>query len=342
MPQSPEQVFKDLKKNQYSPIYFLQGEEPFYIDKIAAYIEQNALPEEQKGFNQVVMYGKDVDVNTVITNARRFPMMAERQVVIVREAQDMQDFNTQIAQQLLEKYITNPLPSTILVFCYKYKVVGKGLTQMLDKFAVLVTTKKLYDNQLPAWISQHVSAQGFRIDDKAVQMLADFVGNNLERLSNEIEKVLINFNEKEENPLIISPEIIQKYVGISKEYNVFELQKALGVLDVVKANLIVNYFEANPKANPLIPIIAALFTFYSKLLLVHSATDKTERGLAVLLKINPYFAKEYLIAARNFPLSKVVQNIHFLREADLRSKGVDSGGITDGQILKELVFKLMH
>lgn len=342
MPQSPEQVFKDLKKNQFAPVYFLQGEEPFYIDQIADYIEQYALPEEQKGFNQVVMYGKDVDVNTVITNARRFPMMAERQVVIVREAQDMQDFNTQIAQQLLEKYIINPLPSTILVFCYKYKVAGKGLTNTLEKFSVLVTTKKLYDNQLPAWITQYVAEKGLRIDDKAVQMMADFVGNNLERLSNEIEKVLINFKGKENEAAIISPEIIQKYVGISKEYNVFELQKALGVLDVVKANLIVNYFEANPKANPIIPIIAALFTFYSKLLMVHSATDKTERGLTTLLKINPYFVKEYQIAARNFPLHKVVQNINFLREADLRSKGVDSGSSTEGQILKELVFKLMH
>ncbi len=342
MPQSPEQVFKDLKKKQYAPIYFLQGDEPFYIDKIAEYIEEHALPEEQKGFNQVVMYGKDVDVNTVITNARRFPMMADRQVVIVREAQDVQDIGNQHGQQLLEKYITNPLPSTILVFCYKYKVVGKKLTNMLDKFSVLVTTKKLYDNQLPGWISQYVSSQGFRIDDKAVQMLADFVGNNLERLANEIEKVLINFKGKEGEQILISPEIVQKYVGISKEYNVFELQKALGVLDVVKANHIVNYFEANPKANPIIPIIAALFTFYSKLLLVHSSSDKTERGLATLLKINPFFAKEYLIAARNFPLQKVAQNIHFLREADLRSKGVDSGSTTDGQILKELVFKLMH
>ena len=342
MPQSPEQVLKDLQKNQYAPVYFLQGEEPFFIDKIADYIEQHALPEDQKSFNQVVMYGKDVEVNTVITNARRFPMMAERQVVIVREAQDIQDINTQTGLQILEKYITNPLPSTILVFCYKYKVVGKGLTHTLEKFSVLVTTKKLYDNQLPGWITQYVSERGFRIEDKAVQMLADFVGNNLERLSNEIEKVLINFKGKEGEAMIISPEIIQKYVGINKEYNVFELQKALAVGDVVKAHYIVNYFDANPKANPIIPIIAALFTFYSKILLVHNSTDKTERGLAALLKINPFFVKEYLIAARNFPLRKVVQSIHFLREADLRSKGVDSGSSTEGQILKELVFKLMH
>lgn len=342
MPQSPEQVFKELQKNQYAPLYFLQGEEPFYIDRIADFIEQHVLPEDQKSFNQVVMYGKDVDVNTVITHARRFPMMADRQVVIVREAQDMQDFNMQMAQQLLEKYITNPLPSTILVFCYKYKVVGKGLTTILEKFSVLVTTKKLYDNQLPDWITQYVSEQGFRIEDKAVQMLADFVGNNLERLSNEIEKVLINFNGRAEERVVITPEIVQKYVGISKEYNVFELQKALGVGDVVKANYIVNYFDANPKANPIIPIIAALFTFFSKLLLVHSATDKTEHGLATLLKIKPFFVKEYQIAARNFPMNKVIQNIHFLREADLRSKGVDNGSNTEGQVLKELVFKLMH
>jgi DNA polymerase-3 subunit delta len=206
----------------------------------------------------------------------------------------------------------------------------------------LVTTKKLYDSQLPDWITHYVSERGFRVEDKAVQMLSDFVGNNLERLSNEIEKVLINFKGKEGEAMIISPEIVQKYVGINKEYNVFELQKALAVGDVVKANYIVNYFDANPKANPIIPIIAALFTFYSKILLVHNSTDKTERGLAALLKISPFFVKEYLIAARNFPLRKVIQNIHFLREADLRSKGVDNGSSTEGQILKELVFKLMH
>jgi len=342
MPQSPEQVFKDLQKNQYAPVYFLQGEEPFFIDKIADYIEQHALPEDQKSFNQVVMYGKDVDVNTVITNARSFPMMAERQVIIVREAQEIQDFNTQMAQQLLEKYINNPLPSTILVFCYKYKVVGKGLTAVLEKFSVLVTTKKLYDNHLPGWIIQYVAERGFHMEDKAVQMLADFVGNNLERLSNEIEKVLINFKGKTEEQFVITPEIVQKYVGISKEYNVFELQKALAVGDVVKANYIVNYFDANPKANPIIPVIAALFTFFSKLLLVHNSTDKTERGLAALLKIKPFFVKEYQIAAKNFPLKKVIQNIHFLREADLRAKGVNNGSSTEGQILKELVFKLMH
>src|SRR5690606_8578402 len=177
-----KKVLTDLKNRKYAPVYFLQGEETFYIDLISDYVENNVLSDAEKGFNQVVVYGKDVNMAAVLTNARRFPMMAERQVVIVREAQDIQDINTQTGLQILEKYITHPLPSTILVFCYKYKVVGKGLTHTLEKFSVLVTTKKLYDNQLPAWITQYVSERGFRIEDKAVQMLADFVGNNLERL----------------------------------------------------------------------------------------------------------------------------------------------------------------
>ncbi len=341
MPHTPDQVLKDLRQNIYGTIYFLQGEEPFYIDMIADYIEKNALPEEQKGFNQMVMYGKDVDMVRIMSNAKRFPMMGDRQVVLVKEAQDILDFSNKTARQLLLNYLCNPLPATILVFCYKYKTVDKKLLNQLEKFAIVVTTKCLYDNQLPDWISRYVVAQGYTIQDKAVQMLANFVGNNLERLANEIEKVLINFREKKES-VEITPEIVQKFVGISKEYNVFELQKAIGVGDTVKANLIVNYFEANPKANPAILIVAALFNFFSKLLILHASADKTERGLATILKINPFFVREYQIAARNYPPGKVVQNIHFLREADLRTKGIDSPAMADGQILKELIFKIMH
>lgn len=340
MGQTAENVLKDLEAGRYAPIYFLQGDEPYFIDKIAGYIEKHALSESEKGFNQMVMYGKDVDVNAVLNNARRYPMMSERQVVIVKEAKDIQDLNRQEGQQQLENYVKNPLPSTVLVVCHKYKTLDgrKSLTKTLDKHAVFVTTKKLYDNQVPDWISQYVVAKGFTIDRKAAFMLTEYIGNDLERLANEIDKVLINFQEKVQ----IDAALIQKYVGISKEYNVFELQKALTVRDVIKANKIVQYFEANPKNHPVIPMIAMLFSFYSKLLLIHHGGDRSEAAVARLLKINPYFAKDYLQAIQRYSLPVVIRNISFLRQADLQSKGIDSGGMTEGQLLKELVFKLMH
>jgi DNA polymerase-3 subunit delta len=340
MAQTAESVLKDLKAGRYAPVYFLQGDEPYFIDQLSAYIEKHALTEAEEGFNQVVMYGKDADVTAILNNARRYPMMAERQVVIVKEAKDIQDLNKQEGQAILENYVKNPMPSTVLVFCHKYKTLDgrKALTKTLDKHAVLVTTKKLYDNQIPDWISTYVTSTGFTIDRKAAFMLTEYIGNDLERLTNEIQKVLINFEEK----IQIDAALIQKYVGISKEYNVFELQKALAVHDVLKANRIVQYFESNPKNHPVIPVIAMLFSFYSRLLLIHHSGERSDAGVARLLKINPFFAKEYLVAMQKYSLPVVIRNIGFLRQADLQSKGIDSGGMTEGQLLKELVFKLMH
>ena len=339
MPVTPESVLQDLKNNKYAPVYFLQGDEPFYIDQISDFIENNALSEAERGFNQTIMYGKDFPMNAVLTNARRFPMMSERQVVIVKEAQEIQDIGKEQGQKLLLDYIQQPLPSTILVFAHKYKTIDKrkALGKALDKFCVLVETKKLYDNQVPEWVLKYIKGKGYGIDMKAVQMLADFIGNDLERLSNEIDKVLINYPNKIE----LSPEIIQKHVGISKDYNVFELQKALQTRDVVKANRIINYFEANPKKNPIIPIIAMIYSFFSKLLMTAHAKDKSQANLARVLKVNPYFVKDYVAAAHQYPLPKIVNAIAAIKEADLRSKGVNFGG-SEGQILKELVFKILH
>ena len=340
MPQKPEAVLSDLKAKKYVPIYFLQGDEPYYIDLISNYIEENVLAEQEKGFNQMIMYGKEVEMNAILTNARRFPMMAERQVVIVKEAQEIQDLKREAGQALLQNYIDNPVPSTVLVFCHKYKSLDgrKALAKMLDKKATLVSTKKLYDNQIPAWIESYIKTKGYSVMPKGTQMLANYIGSNLERLSNEITKVLINY----EAGATIDADAIQKYVGISKEYNVFELQNALSYRNVTKANFIVHYFASNPKSNPIIPIIALLFSFFSKILLIHNSADKSDRGVAQLLKINPFFVKEYMQAARIYSLPKVIDNIGYLKEADLRSKGVDFNASGDGQILKELVFKLMH
>lgn len=336
----PEAVVKELQAGNYSPVYFLQGEEPYYIDFITAYIEKNALPESARSFNQVVMYGKDVSMADIINNAKRFPMMSDRQVVIVKEAQNIQDFGKENATKMLENYIQNPLPSTILVFGYKYKTLDrrKVLAKAIEKQAILVNSAKIYDNKVPGWIKKYIETKQYKITEKAVVMLAEYIGNNLERLANEIDKMLINFKE----PVEIDDHTIQKYIGISKEYNAFELQRAIVFKDIVKANRIINYFEANPKNNPVIPIIAIIFNLFTKVLLIHHSQNYSEQHVVSLLKINRFFVKEYIVAAQNYPIHKVLANIHFLRVADLQSKGVNNSSATDAQILKELIFKLMH
>ncbi|MFW5762420.1 MAG: DNA polymerase III subunit delta, partial [Cyclobacteriaceae bacterium] len=239
MAHSPEAILKDLKQKKYAPVYFLQGDEPFYIDQITNYIEENVLNPSEKGFNQVVMYGKDVSMDIVMANAKRYPMMSDKQVVIVKEAQDIQDLGKEQGQKLLEKYLKNPLPSTILVFAHKYKTIGRNKTlgKTIDKFAVMVDSKRLYENQVPDWVESYIESKGFSIDQKARFMLAENIGNNLERLSNEIDKMLINLKEK----VTIDEHMIQKYIGISKDYNVFELQKAISFRNIFKANQIVTY-----------------------------------------------------------------------------------------------------
>lgn len=334
------QILKNLKAGQYAPIYFLHGEEPYYIDIIADEIETHALDEAAKGFNQVVLYGKDVRMNDILGNARRFPMMSNRQVVMVKEAQNIFDLGKEEGDKQLMQYLSNPQPSTILVFCHKHKSLDKrkALFKSLEKHAVILTSNKIYDNQVPDWIRGFIKDKGFTITDKGVFMLSEFIGNNLERLSNEIDKLLINIKDKVE----INEHLIQKYIGISKEYNVFELQKAVATRDVLKANKIVRYFEANPKANPIIPVISIFYLFFSKLLVLHATADKSENNLASVLKTNRFFIKDYLLAARNYPPGKVVSVVHDLRHADLQSKGVNAASLPDGEILKELIFKILH
>ncbi|MEQ9427037.1 MAG: DNA polymerase III subunit delta [Cyclobacteriaceae bacterium] len=340
MPQSWDSVLSDIQKNKFSPIYFLHGDEPYFIDLIVDHIEKNAIEESAKSFNQIVLYGKDVDMNQILTQARRFPMMSERQVVLVKEAQEIRDLAKEAGQTLLEGYINQPQASTILVFAHKHKAFDqrKKIAKELNKKAVVVQSKRLYDNQIPDWIKTFIGQRGHSIEEKAAHMLSEYIGNNLERIVNEVDKILINFKEK----VYITPDLIEKYVGISKEYNSFELQKALAVRDVYKANLIVNYFGANPKSNPLILTIAFLYTFFTKLLLVHSANDQSSGALASQLRISPFFVKEYITASKNYPKGKVIANIHHLRHADLKSKGVNANNIDNGELLKELIFLLMH
>ena len=295
MTAQPNQVLGELQQGKYHPVYFLQGDEPYFIDLIAGFIESNALDETEKGFNQIIMYGKDSTIESILTNAKRYPMMATRQVVIVKEAQEIANYGRQEAQKLLEGYLSQPLDSTILVFCYKNKSLDgrKSISKTIAKHAVLVDCKKLYEDKIPGWIQEYVHSKNGKIDHPTAQLLADYIGNNLERLSTEVDKVLLNLP----SPATIDSDAIQKYVGISKDYNVFELQKALTIKDNIKAQRIVQYFASNPKLNPVIPVIAVLFSFYSKLLVVHQSKSNSPQSLAKELKVRPFFVNDYVRAA---------------------------------------------
>jgi DNA polymerase-3 subunit delta len=335
-----KKILTDLKAGKYAPVYFLQGEETFYIDLISDYVEAHALTEAEKGFNQVVVYGKDVTMATVLTHARRFPMMAQRQVVIVKEAQDIQDLGKEIGAKLLLDYLTKQVPSTVLVFCHKHKPLDKRkeVGKKIDQLAVTLNCKKLYDNQLPEFVGEYVRDKKIPIEDRAIQALCEFVGNDLHRLANEIDKLVISLSPGEG----ITAERVMNQVGVSKEYNIFELQKAIINRDTLLANKIVNYFESNTKKNPMIPVVAYLFSFFSKLLAASQASDKSEKGLASELKVSPYAVRDYSMALRQYPLLKIMDNISSLKEADLKLKGVNAGSSDDGQIFRELVWRLMN
>ncbi|WP_276373390.1 DNA polymerase III subunit delta [Chryseolinea sp. H1M3-3] len=335
-----KKIWTDLKAGKYAPVYFLQGEETFYIDMISDYIEKNALSDAEKGFNQVVLYGKDVTMAAILTNARRYPMMAERQVVIVKEAQDIQDLNKEIGGKLLLDYLTKQVPSTVLVFCHKHKSLDKrrDLGKKVDQYAVMLNSKKLYDNQLPEFVYEYLKEKKVQVDDRAVQVLCEYVGNDLHRLANEIDKLTISLAAGES----ITVDQVMNQVGVSKEYNIFELQKAILQRDTVLANKIVNYFAGNTRKNPIIPVVAFLYSFFSKLLMATQVADKSEKGIASELKVSPYAVRDYTLALRQYPPMKIIDNIAALKEADLKLKGVNTGSADDAQIFKELIWRLMN
>lgn len=340
MDASVKKILSELKARKFNPVYFLQGEESYFIDVISEYIEAHALSDAEKGFNQVVVYGKDVAMATVLTHARRFPMMSEFQVVIVKEAQEIQDLNKEIGAKLLLDYLKQPVPSTILVFCHKHKTLDKRreLGKNIDKLATSVTSKKLYDNQLPDFVAEHVRGRKISIEDRAIQALCEFVGNDLNRLANEIDKLLISLPAGES----ITAERVMSQVGVSKEYNIFELQKAILHKDSFTVAKIVNYMASNTRKNPMIPIVAFLYSFFSKLLMATQAVDKSEKGLASALKVSPYAIRDYSLALRQYSPVKILYNISLLKETDLKLKGVNNASADEGQILRELVYRLMQ
>lgn len=340
MDSTAKKIIDDLRKNKIQPIYFLQGEEVFYIDQIAEFIENNVLSETEKGFNQVILYGKDTTVANVLSNAKRFPMMAERQVVIVREAQEISDLNKEMGTKLLLDYFSKPVPSTVLVMCHKHKALDKRkeLGKKADKFGWVTTFKKPYQNQLPEFVQEYFSENGYKAEPKGAQVLCEYVGNDLSRLANEIDKLLIG-RQKEET---ITADYIMSRVGISREYNIFELQKAVISRDAAKAFQIVQYFQANTKRNPVIVTVAFFYSFFSKLLIAAYAKDKSERGLVSELKISPYAAKDYSSTLSQYSAYQIQQAITLIKTADLKLKGVNSGsGEDEGQILQELMCGIM-
>ncbi len=329
------EIFDALKKKIYSPVYFFYGEEPFYIDELTGYIEQNVLDEASRGFNLTVVYGLDVTARDVVDLARRFPMMGNYQVVIVKEAQNIQNFEP------LEEYLDHPMESTILVINYKYRKLDKRKTlyKRLNKSkkVVLFESSRVYESRIPNWIAERVGMLGYTITPKSEMMLAEFLGADLSRIANEINKLTINLPDG----AAITEELVERNIGISKDFNVFELQNALARRDLFKALRILLYFEANPKQNPLQMVTVLLFGFFMKVLMVHQFRNESKNTVASKLGVSPFFIGEYQMAARNYSPSKLKDIISDLRQVDLKSKGLGATDATSFGALKEWLFRVV-
>lgn len=329
-----KQILIDIRNGQLKPIYFLMGDEAHYIDMISDFIEKNVLSEEEKGFNQIILYGRDVSVDEIVSNAKRFPMMAEKQVVIVKEAQELSRTIDKLAD-----YAKNPQPSTVLVINYKYKKIDKrkALFKTLSSSGVVFESKKLYENQIAEWIRKILASRDYKIVPKASQMLVEFLGTDLSKIDNELKKLEIILPKGTQ----ITPEHIEENIGISKDFNNFELRNAVGEKNVKKAHQIAKYFAQNPKDNPFFLTVSSLFSFFSQVLAYHGLNDKSPRNVASKLGINPYFVNQYKLAAKNYPMKKVSVVISNLREFDVKSKGVGANALPQADLLKEMLVKIM-
>lgn len=328
-------IINDIKAGNIKPIYFLMGEEPYYIDRITEYLENNLLTEDEKGFNQMVLYGRDTTIEDVVANAKRYPMMAERQVVIVKEAQELSRFIDK-----LEPYAENPQPTTVLVFAYKYKTLDKRkkVTKTLDKHGLVYESKKMYENQVGQWINRVLHGRGYSIEPKANAMLVAFLGNDLSRIANELTKLEIIIPKG----TTITPNHIEENIGFSKDFNVFEFRKAIGDKNQVKAYQIAEYFAQNTKENPMVLINGQVFSFFSALLLYHGLKDKSPNNVAKVLKVNPYFVNDYIGAAKNFPMRKVSSIVAKLRDIDVKSKGVGAYNMETSDLFKEMLITIFN
>ena len=329
-----EEILRDLNNKVYRPLYLLMGEEPFFIDKITDQITHKVLDENEREFNQTILYGRDTNVQTIIECAKRFPMMANHQVVVIKEAQHLKKIDD------LLSYVENPLTSTILVINYKFKKLDKRkpLAKAFAKNGVVFTADKVRDYQISDWIANYVSQIGFTINPRSSQMLGDFLGTDLSRIANEMEKLKLIIPEGSE----ITDKVIQDNIGISKEYNIFELQNAIGNKDVLKSNKIIKYFAQNPKNTPMVVLVSSLYSYFSKVMKYHFIQDKSKNNVAAQLRINPFFVKDYSATAQKYPPKKVASVISLLREYDLKSKGVENVSIEDSQLMKEMIYKILH
>ncbi len=331
-----DKILREWKINAFKPIYWLEGDEPYYIDILMDYAEKNILSEAEASFNLTVFYGKDADWAQVVNACRRYPMFAERQVVLLKEAQQMKDI------EKLQGYIENPLATTVFVVSHKEKKVDgrKGLGKKLkdSKLAEVFTTKKLYDNQLPEWASKIVKEHGLTINPKALQMLVEHIGNDLSRIEKEVEKIMINLGAKKS----ISEDDIEKYIGVSKEYNVFELQSAIAQKNMSKSMKIIQYFEANPKAGPIQLFLPSVYNFFSKLYILKGLQGIPEQSIAGAIGVSPFFVKEYISADRKYDYASVEKVLLLLHQYNLRSVGINDGGSTHAGLMKEFVVKVMN
>lgn len=330
---SVENIISAWKKKEFKPLYWLEGEEEYYIDKAIQYAEHEILPESEASFNLTIFYGRDAAWTDVVNACRRYPMFAERQVVLLKEAQFMKDI------EKLEPYFETPLTSTILVIAYKDKKVDSRtkFAKMLKSKAVMVTTKKMYDNQLPDWVQQMVTTKGLNIAAKANALLVDHIGNDLSRLEKEIDKITVNLQGRKS----ISEDDIENYVGVNKEFNTFELQAAIGSRNMAKAIRIIQYFEANPKAAPIQLILPSLYSFFSKVFMIFGAPGNDEKAIASAIGVNPFFMKDYMQASKLYQYQGVERALLLLHQYNLKSIGVNSSGATDAALLKEMVYKML-
>ncbi|MBC7851761.1 MAG: DNA polymerase III subunit delta [Chitinophagaceae bacterium] len=330
---SAEKIIATWKKKQYSPVYWLEGEEDYFIDQVVDYAEHRILSEAEAGFNLTIFYGKDASWPDVLNACMRYPMFSERQVVLLKEAQHMRDIDK------LEPYIVKPLSSTIFVVSYKEKKVDgrTSLAKTLKKNAEVLTTKKMYENQLPDWTNDLVHSKGYEISPKALLLLVDHIGNDLNRINNEIEKILVNLSNRKN----ITEDDIEKFVGISKEYNPFELQNAMVKKDLPKAMRIIQYFEANPKAAPIQLVLPTLYNLFSKTFMFFGQSAKDEKTVATNIGVSPFFVKDNLATAKNYGYEGVEAALLLLHEYNLKSVGINNPGNSDASLLKEMVYKMM-
>lgn len=330
---SVEKIISDWKKKSFKPVYWLEGEESFFIDKGMDYAEHKILSESEASFNLSIFYGKDANWADIITACRRYPMFAERQVVLLKEAQQMRDV------EKLEPYIESPLSSTVFIVSYKDKKLDarKKFTKLVKEKGVLVTTKKIYERDLPGWTRDIIHSMGLTITPKALALLVDHTGNDLSRIENEIKKISVNLDNKKN----ITDDDIEKYTGISKDYNVFELQAALAGKDLSGAIRIVQYFEDNPKAAPIQLVLPSLYSFFSKVFMVFGAGSSDEKTIAANIGVAPFFVKDYVKAARKYSYPEVENVLILLHQYNLKSIGIGSTGTSDASLLKEMLVKMI-